>query len=101
MVYARRCSPPEARQAALVLLNALLVPPPRLLVVARACGDGAADKLRCRTRASGVQVSASLGDHMICTGLLVLRCSSNTHFHPIVTLSGCHDYSITYRVTIV
>src|SRR5439155_25279765 len=99
--YARRRFPPGARQAARGRLQALHVPHPRLRAVARACGDVAADRSRCRTLASGVQVSASLGDHRTCTRLLLRWCSSETHFHAIVTfsvtilasldVSGLHD----------
>jgi hypothetical protein len=95
----RWCSPPGARQTALALLDALLVPHPRLLVGSLACGDIAADRSRCRTLASGVQVSAPPGDHRTCTGLLVLCCSAKTPFQAIVT-GKCHDFIITRRVTI-
>ncbi len=56
-----------------------------LRAVARACGDVEASRSRCRTLASGVQASAPLGDHTTCTRLLLRCCSSETHFHVIVT----------------
>ncbi len=68
----------------------LHVPHLRLRAAARACDDVAADRSRCRTLASGVQVSAPLDDHRTCTRLLLRCCSSETHFH-LNRDRECHD----------